>query len=372
MSEEKGKQRLRGFVLFVFVAVGLGLVALGMGIGAASLEGRTQDPPDGGTIVEVACPDPEGCFLALSRALERAPHNATLSVGPGLYYEKPMRITQSLTIRGAGPGKTRIQIVDSGAAFTVEGPDPLAFTLQDLYLKTRIVERDVAEGPNRGLVWRQGPEAGEQALRLENVHVESDEGVAISAWNGEVAVIRSRIYGVSQGISATGGGDLRVRVEESAIQGPLGSSDLSVLSSLSFFGVSLLGKPGGGQIEARIEGSQIHGWGRFGVVVGSLSFLGWSRVRAVLEGNRVGFNFGDAGVYLKGDVEATLVGNRIEFNEGYGVMLLLPPCPPATSAPEEHYFRGIVSGRDNEFVGNKKGALCPEAPWPEDFVASDL
>jgi hypothetical protein len=335
--------------------------------GKAPLGGPTQSLAGEAATIEISCQEPQGCFLEISKAIKTAPSGATIYIGPGLYYEKPMVIQKSLTLQGTSPDETHIHIIEPGAAFTVDSRDPLTFTLQALSLKTRIWEREFGKDLNIGLLWKQEQEVGEQTTSIQNVEIESDIGILLDGWKGKITIQQSKIYGVSQGLSAEGG-DLRINVEDSWFVGPLGPSSIFP-ASFSFSGINFIGRPGGGHVQGIIKGSSISGWGFAGVAAASLSFRGWGSVTVSLEDNRVEFNHGAAGVYLKGDVEVELLRNEIAFNEGYGVMLLLPSCPLDHPPPEEHNFRGTVQGVENKIYGNEKGGLCPpDYPWPEGFT----
>lgn len=254
-------------------------------------------------------------------------------------------------LQGEGAEETRIHTIEPGPAFTIQSPNPLSFTLQQISLQTRTLERET-DHFNAGVFWRQDRNtSAQQTILIEEVKIEGYIGVEVVAWKGQLHFSQSRIYGVGGGLGVMGGGDLEAEVEKNIFIGPSWSSPTFPFSTRA---ITIQGEVGGGRVQAVLKDNEIRGWDLGGLAVVSASHLGGAGVDVLVEGNKITSNWGQ-GVYLAGDVAAGFIRNKILKND-YGVVLSLPPC--LTSQPLIP-FQGTIRGADNDIQGNNKGDLCP-------------
>ncbi len=318
-------------------------------------------------VIEVNCPDPQGCFLLLGQTLATAPEGAIINIGPGLYYEKPIVIPKSIHIRGEGAGESEIRLIEPGAAFTIESPMPLSFSVQGISVRTRVLELpEMGQSlQNSGIRWKQSRNSARQSILLQEVAIVSSTAIAVEAWEGEIRVKNSQLQGIS-GISVLGGGDLSLAVVESSLLGPcfLQRPNCTYLPHLWGSAITIVSMEGEGAIQAIVQGNRFSGWGTDGVYAASPGLTrGWANILIYLEENRIQHN--RYGIRLAGEVEANIIANEILNNDEYGVVLSLPPC---LSSPPPMPFQGVIRGVQNEIRENRKADLCPEDyPWPEDF-----
>ncbi len=338
-----------------------------------ALSARSEGPEaEGSVTVAVECPQEEGCFLLLGRALREAPEGAVIRLGPGLYYEKPMVVPKSLTIEGAGLKRTEIRIVDPGAAFTLKGAEttPIAFTLKALTVRTHVLAPRIEDsGQNVGVLWESARGGGEDGhapftITIQNARIEGGTGLVVNGRNGSVRLLRSKILTTVGNGLAIEGGNLQVSVEDSVIAGPSSPLGLDPLLG-GWFGVAFFSKIKGEEIQASIKGSGIFDWGLAGIAARG---FGDGRVKLRIEDSELKLN--RSGLVLGGSVEATITANEVAFNKDYGIALLLPPCSFEGQLPSgEELFKGTIRGRDNRVYSNGQSDLCPEEfNWPPNFV----
>jgi len=337
------------------------LLSLLLSVGGVSDVGDRR-----GEAVEVSCPDPRGCFMKIEEAIESTPEGSTIRIGPGTYYEKPLVIQKSLVLQGAGAYQTEIRTVDPGAGINILSSDSISVTLQGLAIVTRIEERKSEDSANVGILWVQEGEGAdkEQFILIQESRIESNAGVGIRAWKGQITIQQSTIYGRAGGLGVAARGRIEVRIEKSSLIGPE-----PVLLGFIRPGPSLsigveIGATPGGRILVLLRKNEIMGWGA-GLIVSSLGHVGWGAAEVLLEENKITYN-GGPGVYLIGDAVAELVKNEITENK-YGVELALPPCI-SISPQDEIAFQGIIRGSENVISNNEEGDLCPaDYPWPPGF-----
>lgn len=304
-------------------------------------------------VVELSCPNTDGCFRLLGPALETAPTGATIRLGPGIYYEKPLTVSKSVRILGTG---STIRIVDSGPAFTVRTAGrPVDLSFESVSIEAQLwasppagLPLPATQAQNMGVYVVKGPDPVQ--LSLDRTHIQAGYGIHIEqAPSRGISIKNSVIRAVSIAVLTQGiGENVTLTVEK---------SDIHVAGDPTPVGFMVLGtakvvlrdnKVFGG-FEQR--GAAVQAWGLEGVV------------HLVLERNQS--SFFENGALLLGAVQATMVDNDFSYNSGYGVTLGLTPCYPDPRFTE---FTGSVQGSNNRSVG-AKGSLCPPSyPWPPGFV----
>ncbi len=313
-------------------------------------------------IIEVSCPDPEGCFSLLAEAIEQAPAGATLRIAPGTYYERPLKIEKSLRLEGLQAeigGNPRIVLVEVGTAVLIQASDSITVALE------RVSIEALAQNPFSG----EESTALEVFIRTSNnvqialkeVSIRSHQGVIMAGDQPGALVVElmdTNILASRGGISMGLG---RLILRGSTLRGP---DPIFAAFSPPLYGVYLQSIPSQ-QIEAVLTKSLIEGFS-VGLWAIASSHLGQGRVSLQAAENVIASNRQD-GLYLLGDrVDAELSRNEIRDNGGYGIRLALPDC---TSVPRELRFQGVVQGAENEFFNNTSGNLCPPAfPWPTGFI----
>ena len=102
---------------------GVGSIALALRLlGFLLSGGLLLGQPSGISGIEITCAEPTGCFLRIGQAIRQAPEGAHLRIGPGVYYQKPLVVENSLGLQGAGASRTQVQLIDPDAvALAVEG-----------------------------------------------------------------------------------------------------------------------------------------------------------------------------------------------------------------------------------------------------------
>jgi len=309
----------------------------------------------GQVVVEVSCPDPEGCFRLIEQAIEEAPPGAALRISPGLYYEKPILIEKSLTLKRLGErGIVEIRFVDPQPGLTIRLADdqrPMNVILRGLTLITQALSRAADERDPPVAVLIGGDSASIESLK--------------------VVIEASEIYGYA-GIVVHGAHLIlkQSTVDVDAWSINAGFSKLELLDN-SLAGASLHWGFNIGLTnieEAVLQNNEIwvfrsseamEGF-RWAVFVGGISELG--EARAALLGNVI--RGADVGAMVGGKAAVEFSENRFVDNRDYGIMLLLPPCAKREG---EGLFEGEIGGAGNEFEGNGQD-LCPEDyPWPEGF-----
>ncbi len=102
-----------------------------------------------GQTIEVKCDNPAGCSGLLEQVIATAPAGAVIQLGIGTFYERPLTINKSLTIKGVTPDKTFIQGMKSQASgqppvvhavFTIENDSEIQVLLKDLAIVTAAEE----------------------------------------------------------------------------------------------------------------------------------------------------------------------------------------------------------------------------------------
>ncbi|HIC96359.1 TPA: hypothetical protein EYP12_07025 [Candidatus Bipolaricaulota bacterium] len=305
------------------------------------------------TEVEVTCPQPQGCFMAIGEAIEASPEGAIIKIGPGTYYEKPLIIEKSLILVGAGrtqpvigPFRTVIQAVGPGAAITIRYPkgrqDPISVNIKDLAISAWLNE----DSSNIGieLVGNPGIKREDLQLFIEECWIKGFNGIRMRG-PAKVTIQRCWIWVESQAIM---GGEIEFTLLDSDITGG-GLSPRIVLTDA----------------EALLQGNRISG--PYGAKPEGWGVMAYGKARLTLLGNTIERNA--FGVYLAMDVIAEFRENKIVNNEKYGIVLALAPC--IEGLDRELLFRGQILGIDNEIHDNGQD-LCPEDyPWPEGFVRGE-
>ena len=352
---------------------GMILVALLGGLGEGPSRWSAGAPSAStAAVLDVSCPDAEGCFSLLGEAIRQAPMGATIRITPGIYYEKPLILDKSLRIEGVTEGDRlpRIVLVEVGTAFLIRGSSRMTVKLQGLTIEA-LAQDPFSDKSSIGVqVLAQGPE--EVRVTLTGVQIRSYQGIAIGgdpqgersvSVEVEVNVVNTSILtaGLGIGIGMSLG---RLILRESELRGP--PVPLSALGA-PLYGVLLLNPPPSQRIEAVLAKTRIENFG-IGLMASASSKLEQGRIDLKAVENVIALNLGD-GLYLLGDrVDAELSRNEILGNGGYGVKLAFPECAPEGARPEFR-FQGLIQGRDNSLRNNKRGNLCPEDfNWPPSFV----
>ncbi|GEM_PF-6004013 len=353
---------LRVALLGVALSVGFPLVGMG-----PERSGAFSSPPQE---ITVEC-NASACFGLVGEAIERAPEDALLTIRPGSYYEFPLSVTKSLTIRGEDYRTTLIRALEPGALFTVRpSGGPLRVTFQELTLRNLEVALD---GPSSSVFRVEGPVAAEGdsvTVSLQGIWADS-AGVGVRT-EGEVRLeiraswMYTRVMPV---VLVSEGGTLVL--EESRLSATSDAGGLGLLALLSSDAVlrkNLLIPFGEASIPVALYGSQ----GEYTLVDNEFAFVGIGATflgpstRAFLSGNY--FRDMVTGVALAGETNATLLANVFRYND-VGLLLYLPPCV-SLRQDDPLRFRGAIEGQDNVFESNDAD-LCPEGyPWPEAFKKS--
>lgn len=301
-------------------------------------------------VIGVSCPDPEGCFRVIERAVEDAPSGAVLKIGAGLYYEKPFTIEKDLTLERAQEGpRPELRFIDRGYGIMIhlrpDGATPMTVTLQGLWLTVQQDEGLLDRVENVGLVIRGIPiDEAQGGAPIDQLRVIIRDSVivgygGIGAQGAQLTIESSTITAMSVGIHADFS---EVEISDSAIS-VAGTKETDRVLSLF-------------RTRALIQGNKIIGGGNFGVLLAE-------GAKSTLMKNTIG-HAALLGIFITDDAEVELIENFIVGNERFGIALPLASC----AQHPDIRFRGSVSGRDNEFKDNGQD-LCPiDYPWPEGFV----
>jgi nitrous oxidase accessory protein NosD len=310
------------------------------------------------------------CFGRIEEAVTNAPEGAILEIRAGTYYEYPLSLTKTLTLKGEDPRTTRIHAVKPGALFAVHtAENPVRVSIEGLALGNFIVSPD---GPLSSVLRVEKGSSEDKSsvsVSLQGVWLTSAE---LGIWTqGEIRLeIRSsEIYAQKMPVVRVAEGGTLV-LEESRLSATSDAAAyepglLVLLSSDAELRENLLIPFGEVRVPFGIYGSD----GEYSLTENELAFvevglalLGTS-TRASLRTNY--FHDLKTGVTIGGEVNSTLVENVFRYND-VGVLLYLPPCA-SSRGDDPLRFRGVVSGRDNRFEYNDTD-LCPEDyPWPEGF-----
>lgn len=310
-------------------------------------EAGTQIP-----VIEVSCPDPSGCLGLLEKAISTAPEGAVIQLSElskGIYYEHPLIIDKSLTIRGIKYPWNLIKAVDYGYFLTVRSPGhPITVTLDGLVIwNSQVATGEWApwlEGTGTAILL-EGPEEGApEDLKL----IISDSGIDASSFSIEMRgkaqlTIRGSELDSKKGLNAEGGGKIILEGNKFRVEP-------------DWFGMSFR------DVEAWLKGNRISTIPPprpFGIMAFGGEYYFIENVMSNLA----------VAVGLAGRTNADFRGNRIEENIK-GIVLWLPSCLGPSSLTPEFKFEGRITGADNLFlyIYNDQD-LCPEDySWPEGFV----
>jgi parallel beta-helix repeat protein len=311
--------------------------------------------------LQVTCSEPQGCFGLLGKALAAAPTGSTISIGPGIFYERPLVIDKSFVLQGAGADLTKIRIVEPGSAITIRSAELVEVMIASLAIAVPFVwdERRIGTG----VVWVQQSDKT-QTIVMKDAEIISFSGVVINGRKGSFTIQRSRFQNISSGVAIRTRGEITVAVEDTSLSGPflyadpLGLSRLVISSAISF-----ITDDSPARAFISLKNNTLDFW-HMGLHAVSAGDEGWSKAEFLLIGNTIDYN--TVGVFLAGDTDAELRANIISNNDN-GMVLFLPPCSPISSY-DVIAFRGKIQGRDNVITDNKKADLCPDDyPWPPGF-----
>ncbi|MGQ9477153.1 MAG: right-handed parallel beta-helix repeat-containing protein [Candidatus Bipolaricaulia bacterium] len=294
--------------------------------------------------VEVTCPQPQGCFMGIQRAIEAAPEGATIRIGPGTYYEHELVLEKNLVLEGAGAAETVIKAVDSGAAVIARNssyPNLTLITLQGLGIIAQGSSAVLSESGGIGLeVEGQAQSQSGLQVMVQECWIYGYVGVSVRG-PAQIAIQHSFIQAIEFGI----------RLEE---QGELRTFNTKIEGGLLLpwgIGISIY------EAKALLQETSIRKWLGYG--------LGASKDSSVtLRRSRISSN--GSGAFLVANAVAEFYETEITDNVRYGIQLALPPCFTADRVVR---FKGTVRGSDNEIHDNGQGDLCPsDYPWPAGFV----
>lgn len=308
-------------------------------------EAGTQIP-----VIEVSCPDPSSCLGLLEKAISTAPEGAVIQLSElskGIYYEHPLIIDKSLTIRGITYPWNLIKAVDHGYFLTVRSPGhPITVTLDNLVIQNSLV--DVGpwsswskEGTGTAILLEGPAEGAPEDLKL----IISDSGIDASSssirMQGKAQLtIRGSELGSKKGLNAEGGGKIILEGNKFRVEP-------------DWFGMSF------SDVEAWLKGNRIFTISHprpLGIMASGGEYY-------FIENEMRGLAMA---VGLAGRTNADFRGNRIEGNIK-GIVLWLPSCLGPSLTPE-FKFEGRITGADNLFLYNDQD-LCPaDYPWPPGFV----
>ncbi|MGQ9602221.1 MAG: hypothetical protein ACUVUT_06065 [Candidatus Bipolaricaulia bacterium] len=317
-------------------------------------EAGTQIP-----VIEVSCPDPSSCLGLLEKAISTAPEGAVIQLSElskGIYYEHPLIIDKSLTIRGITYPWNLIIAVDHGYFLTVRYPGhPITVTLDNLVIRNSLVDvgpwsSSSKEGTGTAILLEGPAEGAPEDLKL----IISDSGIVATGsivkmqGKAQLTIRGSELLSKGWGLWAEGGGKLMLEGN-------------GILIEPDYFGdrVGLYLK----DVEARLQGNII-----MPTTSGTPMKLGFGITanggKYYLIKNRIEGFSGAVALAMKADAdfqENSIVENCI------GIMLFLPSCLGAAMTPE-FQFEGKITGTGNVLLYNDRD-LCPEDyPWPEGFV----
>jgi hypothetical protein len=179
--------------------------------------------------LQVTCSEPQGCFGLLGKALAAAPTGSTISIGPGIFYERPLVIDKSFVLQGAGADLTKIRIVEPGSAITIRSAELVEVMIASLAIAVPFVwdERRIGTG----VVWVQQSDKT-QTIVMKDAEIISFSGVVINGRKGSFTIQRSRFQNISSGVAIRTRGEITVAVEDTSLSGPFLYADPLGLSRL--------------------------------------------------------------------------------------------------------------------------------------------
>lgn len=306
-------------------------------------------------VLEVSCPDPEGCFRLIERAVQEAPIGATLRISPGVYYEKTILIEKSLTLERSGErGVVEIRFVEPQPGLIIrltEDQRPMNVILRDLTLITQGLSGVSDERNPPATVLIGGSPDSIESLKVVIEASEIYGYAGIGVHRAHLIIRRSAINVDAWSVKAVFG---KLEVLDNSLVGASLHRGFNV--GLTNTEEALLQH---NQIWVFRPSEAIEGF-RWAVFVNGISEFGEGR--AVLADNVI--RGADVGAVVGGKAAVEFSGNRFLDNRDYGIMLLIPPC---AKREDEGLFEGEIQGSGNEFEGNGQD-LCPEDfPWPEGF-----
>jgi nitrous oxidase accessory protein NosD len=331
--------------------------------------------------IDVACPQPQGCFMAIGEAIEAAPEGATIQIQPGLYYERPLIIEKSLTLKGVGIAfETVIRGIEPEPLLTIRHPEggrPVAVIIQYLSVQAPILPfrpKRPSDSPAGVVIKNEEGEGSPEDLQvsiqestifgLTGIRIRgpakvtinkgriyswgtspdvAHSGIGVDAFSCELVISDSKIESLRQGIYLE---KVRALIQRNEIR--------DATSEMINTGIMIRG-----ETEATISENVIEN-NESGIILGF--YLVGTNIKLYLKRNKISNN--GVGISFEGrDIVAILDENEIVRN-GMGVRLGLPPC----TGFEQELFSGQVLGKDNEIHDNGQD-LCPEDyPWPPGFV----
>jgi hypothetical protein len=348
------------------IGIGRILTVMLVAIGGGFL-GESEDTYQ--SVIEVSCPDVEGCFTLLGEAIRQASAGATIRVAPGTYYEKTLTIDKSLKVEGvsAETGRyPRIVLVDIGTAVLIRAGSPMTVELQDLSI-VALARDPLSEEESLGIkIGVEGQPSEDLKVVLREVDIRSYTGIMIRGARGSgftIEVESSTISGATGIVMSMEG---RFFLRDSALYGPweYAGDHWREQSSIGLTGIGVESAPGDVSIDLidnRISGFTV------GIAASTSTAFGFGNINVRLVANAISANR-QYGIYLGGDgITAELARNEIISNGGYGIILVLPVC--VSNVPPELQFQGVIRGVDNILSNNGDGDLCPlNYPWPEGFT----
>lgn len=326
------------------------LILIGL-LGSLVLSGAGQESVP---VLKVNCPDRYGCFRLLGQAIETAPEGAIIQLSPGVYYELPLLISKSLTIRGARSASTTIKAVDSGALITIRASNqPITVNLESLILHNPVLDLIVTPSGRGDAINLQIEGLSEG--NPEDIKVLLEDSYILSAGIGISVEGRAQLTLQGNGIEARlaaliaeNGGQLMVNENSFVIERPKEAFSIILLSEVEAqFQKNWIFQRVINPEEARVIGVMISG-GQYSFVENQFSTLA-------------------VGAALASKTTADFHRNLFREDK-IGISLHIPPCIP-NPAPELR-FEGFITGADNQFSYNKVD-LCPglgEFPWPPGFM----
>lgn len=315
-------------------------------------------------IVEVSCNESDGCFRLLESTVQSTPEGTIVRIHKGIYYEKSLTVSRSLSIEAVEP-EVVVHFIDPYDGLRVNNlmssDQIIDIIIKGITLLMPVpTQLSILQGrydnslPAAVVITNDTESVDQLKVTLENVSIEGYIGII--ADSAHLIVNDSKI--IADGVTIATGSS-KVELRRNSLIGGTGNSNTTRIN------VALINNQETSLIQNRVFNPTTFGTRsdleQWGVLLEPQRGSSDSEYRVVLAENSFD---ADVGVVLAGLVNAELNSNRFTNNQKYGLLIFDPSC----TTVDNRAFVGTLTGKDNEFQGNGQDVCPADFPLPEGFL----
>lgn len=318
---------------------------------------------------------------SIQAAIDAAPEGSVICLGEGQWVE-PLRITKSLTVRGAGAGKTILRANPRDRGVVLIGrPDTNVFSSELLAALGAPSPQVVLDGVSILGTELFGVMVNSRATAtLFNCTITQGNLAAVAAWESaklwmEGCTISGSMVGIEVGYAADAVlANTSIKGNSMGVHSFLSGRIQITASSITR---NMIGAELSGSSEVTLTDSAVSENMMWGVFVQEEARALFERTAVTTNGPMFGGGImasmaamivvsdctvseNGIGIQLVGSAQATLQNNHITANQQFGVCLGVAPCVPT----ESQTFQGFVTGSGNVILGpelaDQSDAFCPD------------